>query len=43
MTITADVPPQTAEAHELQRRDAQPRWVRPAVLALLVATAALYL
>jgi 4-amino-4-deoxy-L-arabinose transferase-like glycosyltransferase len=43
MTITADVPPQTAEAHELQRRDPQPRWVRPAVLALLVATAVLYL
>jgi 4-amino-4-deoxy-L-arabinose transferase-like glycosyltransferase len=55
MTITADMPPQTTEtAHEPPRRDgmltrlvlgdgSQPRWVRPALLVLLVATAVLYL
>ena len=55
MTITADMPPQTTEAaHEPPRRDgmltrlvlgdgSQPRWVRPALLVLLVTTAVLYL
>ena len=53
MTITADMPPQTA-ANEPPRRDgmlarlvlgdgSQPRWVRPALLVLLVATGLLYL
>ncbi|MFG1931259.1 ArnT family glycosyltransferase [Mycobacterium sp. NPDC048908] len=41
MTITADAPTQTTVLDEPGRRD--PRWVRPAVLALLVATAVLYL
>ena len=42
MTITSEVPPQTtAVSHGPPRRD--PRWVRPAVLALLAATAVLYL
>ena len=42
MTITSEVPPQTTAApHGPPRRD--PRWVRPAVLALLAATAVLYL
>jgi 4-amino-4-deoxy-L-arabinose transferase-like glycosyltransferase len=53
MTITADMPPQT-EADKPPRRDgmlarlvlgdgSQPRWVRPALLVLLVATGLLYL
>jgi 4-amino-4-deoxy-L-arabinose transferase-like glycosyltransferase len=54
MTITAHVPPETT-AHEPSRRrhgmlarlvlgdGSQPRWIRPALLVLLVATAALYL
>jgi 4-amino-4-deoxy-L-arabinose transferase-like glycosyltransferase len=53
MTITADMPPQTA-ADEPPGRDgllarlvlgdgSQPRWVRPALLVLLVATGLLYL
>ena len=42
MTITSEVPPQTTAApHGPPRRD--PRWVRPAVLALLASTAVLYL
>jgi 4-amino-4-deoxy-L-arabinose transferase-like glycosyltransferase len=42
MTITSEVPPQTTAAPlDAPRRD--PRWVRPAVLGLLVATAVLYL
>jgi 4-amino-4-deoxy-L-arabinose transferase-like glycosyltransferase len=42
MTITSDVPPQTTAAPlDAARRD--PRWVRPAVLGLLVVTAVLYL
>ena len=42
MTITSEVPPQTTAApHGPPRRD--PRWVRPALLALLAATAVLYL
>jgi 4-amino-4-deoxy-L-arabinose transferase-like glycosyltransferase len=36
MTVTAAAPPSTAPAHS-------PRWVRPALLALLAATAVLYL
>jgi len=44
MTITANVPPQTtAQPLDPPRREPQPRWVRPAVLALLAATAVLYL
>jgi len=54
MTITADMPSQTTAADEPPRRDgmltrlvlgdgSQPRWVRPALLVLLVATAVLYL
>ena len=44
MTITADVRPHTdADAPHDPRDDARPRWVRPALLALLVATAVLYL
>ena len=54
MTITADMPSQTAVADEPPRRDrmltrlvlgdgSQPRWVRPALLVLLVDTAVLYL
>lgn len=44
MTITETVPPQTtATPFDPPRRDPQPRWVRPAVLALLVTTAVLYL
>jgi len=53
MTITADMPPQTS-ADEPPRHDgmlarlvlgdgSQPRWVRPALLVLLVATGLLYL
>jgi 4-amino-4-deoxy-L-arabinose transferase-like glycosyltransferase len=42
MTITADATTQTAAAPDVPaRRD--PRWIRPALLALLVGTAALYL
>src|SRR6267142_2296980 len=44
MTITAEVPAQTtAASQDPPRREPQPRWVRPAVLALLAATAVLYL
>ena len=44
MTIAADGRPQTTAApHDPPRRDPQPRWVRPGVLALLAATAVLYL
>ena len=44
MTITANVLPQTtAQPLDPPRREPQPRWVRPAVLALLAATAVLYL
>jgi 4-amino-4-deoxy-L-arabinose transferase-like glycosyltransferase len=44
MTITAHVPPQTTAApHDPPRREPHPRWVRPAVLALLATTAVLYL
>ena len=44
MTITETVPPQTTAAPlDPPRREPQPRWVRPAVLALLVTTAVLYL
>jgi 4-amino-4-deoxy-L-arabinose transferase-like glycosyltransferase len=44
MTLTTDVTPQTsATPLDPVRREPQPRWVRPAVLALLVTTAALYL
>jgi 4-amino-4-deoxy-L-arabinose transferase-like glycosyltransferase len=54
MTITADMPSQMTAADEPPRRDgmltrlvlgdgSQPRWVRPALLVLLVATAVLYL
>jgi 4-amino-4-deoxy-L-arabinose transferase-like glycosyltransferase len=47
MTITSDVravPPQTTAAPlDPPRPEPQPRWVRPAVLALLAATAVLYL
>ena len=43
MTITADVRPHTSEAAHEPPDDAQPRWVRPALLVLLLATAALYL
>ncbi len=47
MTITSDVrsvPPETTVApHDPPQREPQPRWVRPAALALLTTTAALYL
>ncbi len=44
MTMTAHVPPQTTGApHDPPRQEPQPRWVRPSVLALLAATAVLYL
>src|SRR4051812_28643117 len=43
MTITTEVPPHTTAAPHDSSREAQPRWVRPAVLTLLVATAVLYL
>lgn len=44
MTITETVPPQTPAAPlDPPRREPQPRWVRPAVLALLVMTAVMYL
>lgn len=39
MTVTADAPLETAPAAS----DSRPRWVRPALLALLAATAVLYL
>jgi 4-amino-4-deoxy-L-arabinose transferase-like glycosyltransferase len=40
MTLIADAPPEAAPP---TRDDRRPRWVRPAVLALVVATAVLYL
>src|SRR5258708_24324187 len=54
MTITAGMPSQMTAADEPPRRDgvltrlvlgdgSQPRWVRPALLVLLVATGLLYL
>ena len=46
MTISSDVravPPQTTAAPHDPPREPQPRWVRPAVLALLATTAVLYL
>jgi 4-amino-4-deoxy-L-arabinose transferase-like glycosyltransferase len=43
MSITADVQPHTTPADDDPREIAQPRWVRPALLALLAATAVLYL
>jgi 4-amino-4-deoxy-L-arabinose transferase-like glycosyltransferase len=43
MTTIADLRPQTTAPHDPHRADAQPRWVRPSVLALLAATAVLYL
>jgi 4-amino-4-deoxy-L-arabinose transferase-like glycosyltransferase len=44
MTITAHVPPQTtATPLDPPRREPQPRWVRPSVVALLASTAVLYL
>jgi 4-amino-4-deoxy-L-arabinose transferase-like glycosyltransferase len=41
MTITADVRPDTMSVSRPD--DSQPRWVRPALVALLAATAVLYL
>lgn len=43
MTITADVQPHTSPADNGPGDVAQPRWVRPALFALLAATAVLYL
>jgi 4-amino-4-deoxy-L-arabinose transferase-like glycosyltransferase len=44
MTLTADVPPKTtASPFDPPRHEPEPRWVRPAMLALLVTTAVLYL
>jgi 4-amino-4-deoxy-L-arabinose transferase-like glycosyltransferase len=43
MTITADLRPPTTAPQDPPRPDPRPRWVRPAVLALLAATAVLYL
>src|SRR5215207_9779870 len=44
MTITTDARPQpTVAPNDPPRQDPRPRWVRPAVLALLAATAVLYL
>ena len=43
MTATADVRPHTTPAANDPRNLAQPRWVRPALFALLAATAVLYL
>ena len=43
MAITADVRPHTSEAAHEPPDNAQPGWVRPALLVLLVATAVLYL
>ena len=43
MTATADVQPHTTPAPNDPRHVAQPRWVRPALFALLAATAVLYL
>jgi 4-amino-4-deoxy-L-arabinose transferase-like glycosyltransferase len=43
MTITADLRPPTTAPQDPARADPRPRWVRPAVLALLAATAVLYL
>lgn len=43
MTITADMPPETTAApHDPPTQTPQPRWIRPALLVLLVATAVLY-
>jgi len=43
MTITADASPPAMTVPDERRDESQPRWVRPAILAFLVATAALYL
>ena len=43
MTISADVQSHTTPAPLPPRDDAQPRWVRPALFALLAGTAVLYL
>ena len=43
MTITTDVRPHTLEAAHEPPDNARPRWVRPALVVLLLATAALYL
>ena len=43
MTTSAEVQPHTTPAPNDPRDDAQPRWVRPALFALLAATAVLYL
>jgi 4-amino-4-deoxy-L-arabinose transferase-like glycosyltransferase len=43
MTITADLRSPTTAPQDPPRADPRPRWVRPAVLALLAATAVLYL
>jgi 4-amino-4-deoxy-L-arabinose transferase-like glycosyltransferase len=43
MAITADVQPHTTPAPNDPRNVAEPRWVRPALFALLAATAVLYL
>src|ERR1044071_7730060 len=43
MTISADVQPHTRPAPPPPSDEARPRWVRPALFALLAATAVLYL
>ena len=43
MTIAADVQPHTTPSDNDPRDVTQPRWVRPALFSLLVATAVLYL
>ena len=43
MTISADLLPRTTVPQDPPRSDPRPRWVRPAVLALLAGTAVLYL
>lgn len=43
MTITAGTTPDTTAVPHEPRDSSQPRWIRPALLVLLVATAALYL
>jgi 4-amino-4-deoxy-L-arabinose transferase-like glycosyltransferase len=43
MTTSAEVQPHTTPAPHDPRDDGQPRWVRPALFALLAATAVLYL
>jgi 4-amino-4-deoxy-L-arabinose transferase-like glycosyltransferase len=43
MTITEDTRPQTVSPRDNSPVESQPRWARPALLALLAATAVLYL